>query len=671
MTHDRHELREADDQTIDDAVRHADPMVLRGLLYQLTGDEELVDVPLAMTVVGGCREMYRVADRADVRRIRTKAAAFLREYRDSGAGELPIGPPERLHRSLGLTAGVDIDPREMEIWLEELALDPLARGLRWPQGAPPEGTAEFSVLVIGAGMGGLNAAVLLRQAGIPFTVLEKNSEVGGTWHENRYPGARVDSPSRVYTHLYGVDFPHPYPYCPQEVNEAYFNWVADTHELRGSIRFDTEVRSIVWDDDAQLWEVTAEDREGTRTHRASAVISAVGFLSRPNIPKLEGIEQFGGRWCHTARWPADLDLAGRRVAVIGTGCTGYQLIPEIVEQAEHVYVVQRTPNWIYHAPGYLDPYPPQVTWLDRNVPYLTNFSRFAASYMQRPQNTLAALQVDPEFSDEHAVSAVNKAIRDERLAFLEKKLAHRPDLLAAMTPTAPPMSARPVLVDAERQRARLPAPRRRHAADHGRPPGHRGRDRDARTGPGTRSTSSSWRPASGPTTSSGRWRSAAGRAAGSRTSGRRTAPGPTSARCSPGFPNFFMVYGPNTNVLSGMQVVDMEELTTRFALEAVAGLVEQRRRTVEVTEDAYWRFNGVLDAAEQFMTYVDPRQSNYYQNQFGRSAANNPLDTRLLWNWLRDPAGRRPAETPLEVDEGLLEQYRTVVPRFGADLVVG
>ena len=117
---------------------------------------------------------------------------------------------------------------DLDLWLEELALDPWARALEWTSRAGRQAVEGFSVVVIGAGMGGLNAAVQLKHAGIPFTVLEKNSGVGGTWYENRYPGARVDSPSRTYTHIYGVDFPYPNPFCPQRENEKYFNWVADT-----------------------------------------------------------------------------------------------------------------------------------------------------------------------------------------------------------------------------------------------------------------------------------------------------------------------------------------------------------------------------------------------------------------------------------------------------------
>lgn len=308
MARDAGELLEASDATIADAVAHADPLVLRGLVYQLTGDSDLLDVELTTMVLSGYRKLPFVKDPADVERIRAAAAAFLREYRDSGAGQIPIGPSERLHRSLSLTAGTEVETVELDLWREELALDPWARGLAWSGNAAPTNAGEFSVVVIGAGMGGLNAAVHLKHAGIPFTVLEKNSNVGGTWFENRYPGARVDSPSRNYSHVFGVDFIYRHPFSTQSENEAYFNWVADTFDVRGDIEFDTEVSSIVWDDVSREWEITANQHDGRRVWRANAVISAVGFLSRPNIPKLQGIEDFGGDCFHTAQWPAGLDL---------------------------------------------------------------------------------------------------------------------------------------------------------------------------------------------------------------------------------------------------------------------------------------------------------------------------------------------------------------------------
>jgi 4-hydroxyacetophenone monooxygenase len=147
--------------------------------------------------------------------------------------------------------------------------------------------------------------VQLKRAGIPYTVLEKNSGIGGTWYENRYPGARVDSPSRTYTHIYAADFDFPYPFGPQSENERYFNWMADTFEIRHDIEFDTEVKSLTWDEAAKAWEIHAEGPQGPSVLSANVVVSCVGFLSRPNIPALDGASDFRGKAFHTAAWYRD------------------------------------------------------------------------------------------------------------------------------------------------------------------------------------------------------------------------------------------------------------------------------------------------------------------------------------------------------------------------------
>jgi 4-hydroxyacetophenone monooxygenase len=205
----RPELLEASDEQIEQAVAHAEPMVLRGLLYQLTGDEEVAATAIEIDPTGFQTFMKVVAD--DVALLRRKAVEFLDGYRRSGAGPLGIGPEERLPVSLSLTLGEEIDDEEFEFCLEELGLDPWVRSLEWRRPPPGHRLQEFSVTIIGAGLGGLNVALMLKRAGIAYTVIEKNSGVGGTWHETRYPGARVDNPSRGYTHIYGAHFPDSSP----------------------------------------------------------------------------------------------------------------------------------------------------------------------------------------------------------------------------------------------------------------------------------------------------------------------------------------------------------------------------------------------------------------------------------------------------------------------------
>jgi 4-hydroxyacetophenone monooxygenase len=662
------ELLEATDEMIADAMEYANPMTLRGLLYQLTGDEDIARVRLR-TVDFRDREMQAVADPADVALIRSKAAKLLRGLRDAGPGDVEVGPMDRLHRSLELAVGVEIPSCDLPLWVEQLAVNPWARGLEW-RSEPPEGRLEeFLVVVIGAGMGGLNAAVQLQHAGIPFTVLEKNGAVGGTWYENRYPGARVDSPSRNYSHIFGVGYTFPYPFSPQTENEKYFNWVADTFDLRKHIEFHTEVISILWDDQAKVWEVTADQPDGRRVWRANVVISAVGFLARPNVPEIEGVGDFAGPVFHTARWPKDLDLTGRKVAVIGSGCTGYQMVPELCKVTEHTYLFQRTPNWVFDVPGYLAPFPPQVTWLDRNFPFFSNFYRFTTCWVSHPESATERFRADPDYEDEHAVSATNKRIRDHRLEFMRAKFAGRPDLIEKMLPIAPPMSGRPVLVDAEysvydallRDDVTLvDDPIRRVTTD------------GIETESGALHRVDAIVLATGFKANDFLWPMEIRGRDGARTEELWAKDGARAylGTMLPGFPNLFILYGPNTNQVGGLQIVDMEEMVTRFALHCISGLVTTNKRAVDVTIDAYWRYNAVVDRAESSRTYLDPRAHNYYRNEHGRSATNGPLDTRLMWHWLRQPVMPTSEEPRPDVVEKLHEASEAVRPHFGADLVV-
>jgi 4-hydroxyacetophenone monooxygenase len=662
----RLELLEATDEMIDDVLRYADPMVLRGLIYQLTGDESL-EATEDMSIQFGFLEAKVLERPADVALVQSKAAEFLRSYRDGGAGEISVGPESRLQRSLGLAVGVEIPDSEVDMWLEQLALDPWARGHVWRDEPSPEQLQQFSVVVIGAGMGGLNAAVQLKHAGIPFTLLEKNSGVGGTWYENRYPGARVDSPSRAYTHVYGVDFELPGAFTEQAVNEKYFNWVADHFDIRTHIDFDTEVTSVIWNESHAVWEIQAKGPDGIRQWRANAVISAVGFLSRPNVPDIEGLGDFAGSTFHTARWPEGADLAGKIVGVIGTGCTGYQLVPELAKTTDHLYIFQRTPSWCFAVPGYLGSFPSQVTWLDRNMPFHTNFMRLRASWLFAPEYMLRAFEIDPEFEDLHARSEFNRTVREGRLQFLRQKFVDRPDLVEKMLPMAPPMSSRPVLIDDKDSiYDALLRPDVTLVTDPIRRVSQTAIETDIE---GSYSVDAIVL-ATGFKANDFLWPMEVRGRGGMRVEDLWEKDGARAylGTMMPDFPNFFMLYGPNTNTTGGLGIVDVEEFVTRFILGCLAELIHDEKRSVEVTQDAYQRYNEELDRAEATRIYTDPRAKNYYTNQHGRSAGNLPLDVRKMWRWLRNPA-----DTPTAAERqaaGESAPDLSVVPQFGHDLVV-
>ena len=212
---------------------------------------------------------------------------------------------------------------------------------------PAEEIEQFDAIVIGAGVTGLYTSYCLRNHGMRVRVFEDGDGVGGTWYWNRYPGARFDSESYTYGYSFSEELLQEWDwkelYSGQPENERYLNYVADKFDLRQYIRFNSRVKGCYFEEDRNTWRVEIEDGHKAR---APFLVTAVGLLSAFYVPDFEGLDTFQGQWCHTGRWPKEgMDLAGKRVGVIGTGATAVQLITEIAKEVGHLTVFQRTANY--------------------------------------------------------------------------------------------------------------------------------------------------------------------------------------------------------------------------------------------------------------------------------------------------------------------------------------
>jgi cation diffusion facilitator CzcD-associated flavoprotein CzcO len=211
----------------------------------------------------------------------------------------------------------------------------------------PPLAGNYDAIIIGAGISGLYQLYRLRQLGLRVRVFEAGTGVGGTWYWNRYPGARFDSESYSYSYSFSQELLDEWNwtehFAPQPETLRYLNHVADKFDLRRDIQFRSRVTAAHWQEATRNWDVTLED--GSH-HRARFLITAIGPLSAPTMPRIEGVETFQGQSCHTARWPHEpVSFEGKRVAVIGTGATGVQTIQEVAKTVGHLTVFQRTPNW--------------------------------------------------------------------------------------------------------------------------------------------------------------------------------------------------------------------------------------------------------------------------------------------------------------------------------------
>src|SRR6516225_2404618 len=209
-------------------------------------------------------------------------------------------------------------------------------------------TTPWAAIIIGAGFGGLGMAIALRRAGEEgVLLLEKGADVGGVWRENTYPGAACDIPSHLYSFSFEPNPDWTRTYSPQAEILAYLRRCADKHRVREQIRFGCEVTSATFDEATSLWRVEWRDPRGqAHSGHTHALVSAVGLLTRPVIPALPGLAGFRGPVFHSAQWRHDVDLRGKRVAVIGTGASAIQFVPELARAASRLTVFQRTPAWI-------------------------------------------------------------------------------------------------------------------------------------------------------------------------------------------------------------------------------------------------------------------------------------------------------------------------------------
>jgi 4-hydroxyacetophenone monooxygenase len=332
-------------------------------------------------------------DKAEVRRL---ALDVIRSYRDGGC-RLPAPPdPELLREMMSWLVCEPVPEEYVPMMLEDMELDGTdARRVSFD--AAPEARAAFPVVVIGCGQSGLLAGIRLQEAGIPFTIIEKNPDVGGTWFENSYPGCRVDVGNHFYCYSFEPSDQWTEYFARQPEIQSYFSDVMHRHGIHDHIRWNTEVVSARWNDETSTWDVAIRSADGTEeTLTARAVISAVGQLNRPNLPDIPGIETFAGESFHSARWDHSVDYRGKRVAVVGAGASGFQIVPTIAPDVAALTVFQRTAQWMFPNPNYHETVGPGVQWAMRHLPFYGRWYRFLL-FWPGCDGGLAAARVDPDW----------------------------------------------------------------------------------------------------------------------------------------------------------------------------------------------------------------------------------------------------------------------------------
>jgi 4-hydroxyacetophenone monooxygenase len=619
------------DDVIRAAIAEASVPALLMSMVHMTGDLRLFEelprpfMLIAMDLQGGMTE-------ADKQTVRDRAFDMIRAYRDRGCPPPFVPDADQLRVMLAVMSAGQVT---------EEYVDYIAADLRFSDAdqcgpalaSTPQQRSEFPVVVIGCGEAGLLAGIKLQQAGIPFTIVEKQAGVGGTWRANRYPGCRVDIANQYYSYSFEPTDHWSHFYSEQPEILAYLGDVMARHDIARHVRFSTEVTGAMWDDQTAAWRVvtrSANGREEVLTARG--LICAVGQFSNSVVPNIKGAEDFEGPAFHTADWRDDVELTGKRVAVVGAGASGFQLVPAIAERTEHVDVYQRTPQWMAPNVNYHEPTGEGAKWAIRHLPYYGRWLRFV-SWWPITDAAQQRVMIDPDWdTGGKSCSEANHAIRELFIAWM-RSFTDDEELLAKVTPDYPPMGKRTLqdngtwLRTLQRDDVELITESIAEITRNG-----------------VTTIDGAHRPADvlvwatgfdvnhqlGPINVRGLDGLALNEAWGD-------AAYAYLGVTVPGFPNFFCMYGPGTNAVNGASIIYNSECQMRYIMGCIdmvlAGGVRSAMPKAEVCDDYNRRNQDRLKT----MVYTHPKVVSYYKNSAG--AVPTLYGSRIVdyWKWTNRP----------------------------------
>jgi 4-hydroxyacetophenone monooxygenase len=608
-----------DEHLLEERLAALDPVPLLLVYTHLSGDEALLE-RFAPHIHGAWS--YEVeAPEALKAELRHAMIATLKDYRDN-ARPLPHTPPQdRLQRMCDAAVGGHVPAEYIPMVIEELNLDQAdAKTVSWRKIPSPTFLENFQVVVIGAGYSGLAMAAKLKEAGIPFAVIEKNDDVGGTWYENTYPGVAVDTPNHFYSYSFRVNpnWDHYFARGPEIIS-----YIRETYREMGvapHIRFEEEVLSAIWDKQDAKWDLTIQRKDGSRyTMRANAVVSAAGLLNRPSYPAFPGIDSFKGPMFHSARWDHSVDLTGKSVVQIGTGASGMQIGPAIAPVAGKLTIFQRSPHWARRNPLLFAEVSEGIKWGLANLPYYNKWYRFQLLWATS-DGVLPTLRKDPDWPEaETSLNAANKAIRDQLIEHMRKEVNGDEELLAKVTPGFPPYGKR-MLRDGNwfktltRDNVELVTSQVREITPTS------VIDQDGNEHKADVIILATGFKAQMPLHPM----HVVGTNGSIRDHWGEDNPRAHLGITVPDFPNFFILYGPNTNGGHGGSAVFNSECQVRYTMQGLRELIEREADVIEVRREPFEEYNRRVDAEHAELVWTHPGVKNWYRNKDGRVVTNSP-----------------------------------------------
>ena len=620
---------EADESTLRKHLLRADPGVLVAVLAQMTGDASVIDrYGAEIDHVPDPPERAGRTDPGTAEALADEILAALGRPRPGGAAAAV--DRELFAKLLPIALGTDVDDEQVDLLLEQGGFRPSQPTL--PRTEPIPSTTTMAI--IGAGIAGIAVALAAAEEGVRFEIFDRNDEVGGTWLTTTYPGIGVDTPSAYYSLSRDVnpDWSSYYPTGGEY--QAYLVALADKHDLRRHIRFGTEVEALWWDEQRQQWQIHSRSADGTRSiDHARIVVTAAGYLNRPRFPELKGRDSFSGVSVHSAQWDPTLNLEGKRVAVIGAGCTAVQIVDACVDHVEHLTVFQRQPHWVAPRKRLSDEVPEHRRYLGRALPFYAMWHRLK-SYWATADNNYPVILQEPEWAQTHlSISPANDVLLQMCLEYIDRMFGSGTELARKVTPDFAPYGKRIIRdpggyyaaltrdhVDVEDSEPAEVNARGIVTAD--------GRQIDLdviiyATGYHLDFLSTVDIRGRDGKTLAGEW---------------GASPRAYRGGTVPGFPNLFITSAPNYSPGHGAGANFSMEVLAHFIVECLQLMALRGATSIEVTQRAFDDYVAGIDEAMQRTVWCHtPNAHTYYRSESGRVVVATPFRLVDLWRQHRAP----------------------------------
>ena len=608
-------------QTLESALDSASFPVVAALLVHFTGDISILEkLPRPnQAVLGEIQGFLSEDDKQTIKKIALKEISKF--FSNHEVNDIYVPSNEELNKMMSFIVGENVSPDYIPMMLRDLNITSQDLKLSSVTTKP-----SLEVLIIGAGMSGILAAIKLAERGIKFKIYEKNINLGGTWFENRYPGARVDIANHFYSYSFEENHQWSEHFSQQPELLDYFKRCFDKYDIQKNTYFETQVTDMKFDDETKMWEVTSIHNKKSNKEVINIVLSCVGQLNQPKIPDIEGMDEFQGNMFHSSKWPDDDVIAGKKVAVVGSGASAFQIVPSIAKYCEQLTIFQRSPPWMFPNPKYHEQVDEEKKWLLENLPFYSRWYRFLLFYPGSDQ-LLDSLFVDPSWKDRS--DSINQQNDEMRKLFTSAMLAQisNKSLIDKVIPNYPPFGKR-MLQDNGAWLEALHLPNVTLLAEGVEQMNSRGIigiEKEHEFDTVVFATGFKAQDFFDPINidcDSGSFKSI-----------YKDSPVSYLGITFSSIPNFFAMYGPGTNLAHAGSIIFNSECQINYICSAIEYMLVNDHKVIKVKPEVEKRYQDRFDERHKRMVWQHANVSSWYQNSKGKVVTTSPWRLVEYWNW--------------------------------------